>query len=671
MSARDKPPAGTLSTTTEASSQPPAAVIQPTMTLTEDAGDPSPNHVDVDVDAGRHGFSLMAHRVAFLSRLVTQTQPPNNSSDVELGVGEVRERRQSMQSLDERESIHAAEEAEDVPVVALRQRAPTSHQVRNDIMDEVDNETAHYAIVMVRKIEADVSVEELRLDDMNFEEIVFKLNQSQESSRHLFQLRDDEASQCIDINQYPLEVRYKVESTLIPSILNRHGGGGGKSPSLAIKVVSKKSGWYDFVDGGRCMIEFSGSDKEAVKSAYLEVKQFVDYSVRTERPAFVRHLDFHDMLSFSDIEANMLNERLNVRPFFKIRKGTVLFSFGTLRGIIGHSPVKLYLLFGLGDGPRVNPKRGPIDDVSIRDTVGGLQTAIEQITESIFSKSSDHQQPQQQPEFIAYNAILSWTNSAFLGLVADIEGRAANIIEQFKTRGFVVSNDHFEDLQTLSKDLEECGKSLSSHRRCLEDEILNDQTAMAMMSLSYLRCNPSLYKTAESNTFAVLSSTEMLHNSRVVERIFVKAWEKVTGFEMRLERLNKEVEDAHYKVKKADKDVQTTVLVVNTAITVLSTCIGFSGYITGAFGMNLDQTVNFPSPENPIQVQKGNFQNICVATLLNVVLGAPLFLYILVHFHLLPTTFSTKPDGSGGVGAGKSRRFPRLHSLGLSKNKSK
>jgi len=640
--------------------------------MTEGSGD-SPNHAE-DGDTGRHGFSRMAHHVAFLSRLVTHTQPPHNSSDVELGVGEIRERRQSMQSSDERESIHAAsaeDAAEDVPVVALRQRAPTSHQVRNDIMDEVDNETAHYAVVMVRKIEADVSVEELRLDDMNFEEIVLRLNQSQESSRQLFQLRDDEASQCIDINQYPLDVRYRVESNVIPAILNRHAG--GKSTSLAIKVVSKKSGWYDFVDGGRCMIEFSGSDKEAVKSAYLEVKQFVDYSVRTERPAFVRDLDFHDMLSFSDIEANMLNERLNVRPFFKIRKGTVLFSFGTLRGIIGHSPVKLYLLFGLGDGPCINPRRGPINEESIRDTVGGLQTAIEQINESKASKSLDHHHHQQHhPEFIAYNAILSWTNSAFLGLVADLEGRAVNIIEQFKARGFVVSNDHFEDLQKLSKDLEECGKSLSAHRRCLEEEVLNDQVAMAMMSLSYLRSNPSLYKTAESNTFAVLSSTEMLHNSRVVERIFVKAWEKVTGFEARLERLSKDVEDAHYKVKKADKDVQTTVLVVNTAITVLSTCIGFSGYITGAFGMNLDQTVNFPTEENPIQQQKGNFQNICVATFLNVVLGAPLFLYILVSFHLLPTTFSTKPAGSGSGGGGKSRRgWGRLRSLGLSKHKSK
>jgi len=37
-------------------------------------------------------------------------------------------------------------------------------------------------------------------------------------------------------------------------------------------------------------------------------------------------------------------------------------------------------------------------------------------------------------------------------------------------------------------------------------------------------------------------------------------------------------------------NVQTKVLVANTMITVLATVIGFCGYVTGAFGMNLDNT---------------------------------------------------------------------------------
>ena len=37
-------------------------------------------------------------------------------------------------------------------------------------------------------------------------------------------------------------------------------------------------------------------------------------------------------------------------------------------------------------------------------------------------------------------------------------------------------------------------------------------------------------------------------------------------------------------------NVQTKVLVANTMITVLATTIGFCGYVTGAFGMNLDNT---------------------------------------------------------------------------------
>lgn len=47
---------------------------------------------------------------------------------------------------------------------------------------------------------------------------------------------------------------------------------------------------------------------------------------------------------------------------------------------------------------------------------------------------------------------------------------------------------------------------------------------------------------------------------------------------------------------------QNEILILNTAMTILACAIGFSGYITGGFGMNLDNTKDLQSTKHSFAI---------------------------------------------------------------------
>jgi Mg2+ and Co2+ transporter CorA len=67
---------------------------------------------------------------------------------------------------------------------------------------------------------------------------------------------------------------------------------------------------------------------------------------------------------------------------------------------------------------------------------------------------------------------------------------------------------------------------------------------------------------------------------------------------------------------------QNEILILNTVLTVLSCCIAFGGYLTGAFGMNLDNT-------NTLQPKQYSFPVVFASTFAVIVVG---FFSSLYHF---------------------------------------
>lgn len=71
-------------------------------------------------------------------------------------------------------------------------------------------------------------------------------------------------------------------------------------------------------------------------------------------------------------------------------------------------------------------------------------------------------------------------------------------------------------------------------------------------------------------------------------------------------------------------------LFASTIMSVFGTVIGFGGYVTGAFGMNLDNT-------ETIQTTPGWFAGVCSSTLFLIIFGSCVIIAIFYHFHYLPT----------------------------------
>lgn len=59
----------------------------------------------------------------------------------------------------------------------------------------------------------------------------------------------------------------------------------------------------------------------------------------------------------------------------------------------------------------------------------------------------------------------------------------------------------------------------------------------------------------------------------------------------KLEKLQIEIQSAEELVSLRLDTSRNELLIVNTQMAVLACCIGFAAFITGAFGMNLDNTI--------------------------------------------------------------------------------
>jgi ABC-type multidrug transport system fused ATPase/permease subunit len=75
---------------------------------------------------------------------------------------------------------------------------------------------------------------------------------------------------------------------------------------------------------------------------------------------------------------------------------------------------------------------------------------------------------------------------------------------------------------------------------------------------------------------------------------------------------------------------QNEILILNTILTILACSISFGGYLTGAFGMNLDNTVT-------LQEERHSFVYVCCFSLMTIVSTFILSLIYFRHKGILPT----------------------------------
>ena len=457
-------------------------------------------------------------------------------------------------------------------VLDIKAQAPTVSGMIQGIKDGSDETNERYAAISVygKSTQHKSSSLDHRMDDMTFEQIEKKLKLGTGSSNDSGK---SPGVRRIDINSYHIDLRYKARKEFIPELLSAYGL---TSASLSITFSSSS-----FCEGTENWITFSGWSTSAVENAYKETKAFLDYS-QGPLPEFVRVTDLHDLLAFSDIEADMSSH--NMRPFIKVRKHSVLCSLGTLRCIVGLRPVELILLFGLKSSENDDKSasfrsfksnvtkqlRRPLNEKDAKLVLDTLHEGLVNIESTQDKKVS--------AELNAYTVLFSYLGIFFENQAESIDKQARELIEDFESRHWVVSNDHLDLLQKVNKHLQSFELSLAAHKICFE-QFLEQPEKRAMMALSVV--TEAIYKVAAANTAAVLTIPEMFEASREIERIFLVTWETIKRVELRLGVLDGQIEDAISQVAKAGEDMQTTVLVVNTATTIVGTCIGLGGMITG------------------------------------------------------------------------------------------
>ena len=124
--------------------------------------------------------------------------------------------------------------------------------------------------------------------------------------------------------------------------------------------------------------------------------------------------------------------------------------------------------------------------------------------------------------------------------------------------------------------------------------------------------------------------------SQDIELLLYSNLLRYTKMENELKELLKHVNSVEDGEELQGLNLQTRVLVANTMITVLGTAIGFSGYITGGFGMNLNNNYGGTDLEGGIIFPPGSFTSVFVCTFIMIFVLTKAAMFMLRRSGILP-----------------------------------
>lgn len=406
-------------------------------------------------------------------------------------------------------------------------------------------------------------------------------------------------------------------------------------PMVSYRIVGR------FSSGGECnLILESAIDnnlgREMCRVAYNEVKTFLDSFASESAPAapkeYESEVDLPDLFTLvDDMESRPRDPDhcYYMHPYIEVKKHAVLVALEGLRAVLMAN--KLFLIF-----PEQQPEEEDATDRKV----------VERVKELMVVKAEREAQSERDPSLPPTPEHTYFDATSLFAVMFEVrykqmrptvtrlkaETEATNV--QYRLMKYRVSSDDLEACLKLRNRVDNHLAEFSAHKQCL-DEALHNSDGMTMMNVSFLADHPEMYHGGNV-------ARDVLHafDKGSIECELYEAMMHCRVMERRLLAIQSEVADIIQHVDSAKNDEQTVVLVVNTAVTILSACISFGGVITGAFGMNLDQTV-CPG-ETCLQTTAGTFQGVCIATLIFITAGAPLFVLLLQFFGFLPSAFIKK-----------------------------
>lgn len=272
-----------------------------------------------------------------------------------------------------------------------------------------------------------------------------------------------------------------------------------------------------------------------------------------------------------------------------LRKNIVIFSIDTTRAVILNN--KLYFI-----------------------APNGADNILKLLSENIASRIQG-----ESFEYQAYDSLLHITKHYDTTSLTQLEIKVDMLSNQLK-RSSLIPLSVQEELKTLKTIIANQLKHFTLIKNLLY-EILEDDEKLSYLNLTLLKDKPLLFEEDDNDIVA-------LHREKM-SSLFETYLGDYTNLSFKMNVLNDKIEhEEEYAILKLNL-IQNQLMLINIIVSILTCVIGFCAYITGLFGMNLDNV-------NYIQPIPGVFNYILIATIIFIPLSTFTVIFVLKQNDLIP-----------------------------------
>lgn len=296
-----------------------------------------------------------------------------------------------------------------------------------------------------------------------------------------------------------------------------------------------------------------------------------------------------DNISIRDIRRLDHNlDLLKDEAIISLRKNITIFSIDTTRALIIHN--KLYFIVPNG-----------ADNI--------LKILSDNINRRLQCESFEYQ---------AYDSLLQVTKYYDTGNLTHLQNKV-EILSTWLKRYSLIPLSVQEELKTLKTTIANVLKHFTLIKNLLA-EILDDDEKLSYLNLTLLKDNPNLFE--DDNDIVALHREKM-------SSLFETYLNDYTSLSFKMNNLNDKIEhEEEYAILKLNL-MQNQLMIINIIISILTCVIGFCAYITGLFGMNLDNV-------NYIQPIHGVFNGVLISTVIFIPVVTFIVIYLLKQNDLIP-----------------------------------
>jgi Mg2+ and Co2+ transporter CorA len=220
-------------------------------------------------------------------------------------------------------------------------------------------------------------------------------------------------------------------------------------------------------------------------------------------------------------------------------------------------------------------------------------------------------------EMQVYDTLLITMRTVNTEAYKKLRVRVENIIATFKKK-IMVSYEMQERLRELKNDTARLQRQIGGTQDVLRG-LVTDEERLSILNLTAVKESPELYKQALQHP--------SLHQD--LENLFEAYLVDYNRLANNIRQLSAELNDVEVSASLRLDSSRNQIMSLTAILTIVSCCIGFCGYVSGIFGMNLDQT-------RWLQHVPGVFSGIIISTMLFMVIVSIVASATFVYLDIIP-----------------------------------